>query len=158
MEEHQKEVIPETLDELDRQIVWHLQDNARMPFTRIAEKLGVAERTIRLRVGQMQTQGILSLVGVVNPIKVGLNVQTIVHVAVEAHRLEDVVSELQLIDEVRYVVLTSGEYQLFLEVFTKNHDEFSDFLIKKLNKIEGIQKTNVVMELKVLKSRFNFIR
>ncbi len=155
---HQHEGTPGKLDDLDIKIVAFLQENARMPFTQIAEKLGVTERTIRVRVAQLQNEGILSLVGVVNPIKVGLNIQTIVHVSVETNMLDHVVNQLQHIDEVRYVVLTSGEYQLFLEVFTKNHDEFSDFLMNKLNKIEGVVKTNVILELKVLKSRFNFIR
>lgn len=146
------------LDDLDYQIVSFLQDNARIPFTQIAKELGVTEKTVRLRVQQMQDDGVLSLVGVVNPVKAGIRVETIILVAVSDSKLDDVVAVLQEIPEVRLIVLTSGEYQLMIQVFTRNMDELSAFLMKKLNKIDGITRTNVIMELKVLKSKLKFIR
>lgn len=146
------------LDDLDYQIVSFLQDNARIPFTQIAKELGVTEKTVRLRVQQMQDDGVLSLVGVVNPVKAGIRVETIILIAVSDSKLDDVVAVLQEIPEVRLVVLTSGEYQLMIQVFTRNMDELSAFLMKKLNKIDGITRTNVIMELKVLKSKLKFIR
>ncbi len=146
------------LDDLDYGIVRFLQENARVPFTQIANELGVTERTVRLRVAQMQKDGILSLVGVVNPIKAGINVQSLVQVQVSAQKLNSVVDELKRMDEVRLVVLTSGEYQLMIQVFTRNHEELSDFMMNKLNLIDGISQTNVIVELKILKSRHKFIR
>ncbi len=146
------------LDELDRQIAVLLQENARMPFTRIADELGVTERTIRSRVAQMQEDGILSLVGVVNPIKVGLNVQTYIQVAVIPQRMEEVVSALKALDEVRWIVFTTGKYPLMLEVLTRDYDDLSEFLMNRLNRIESITSTQVITVLKKLKSRFNFIR
>lgn len=146
------------LDELDRRIAVLLQENARMPFTRIADELGVTERTIRSRVAQMQEDGILSLVGVVNPIKVGLNVQTYIQVAVIPQRMEEVVSALKALDEVRWIVFTTGKYPLMLEVLTRDYDDLSEFLMNRLNRIESITSTQVITVLKKLKSRFNFIR
>ncbi|XOS94755.1 Lrp/AsnC family transcriptional regulator [Brevibacillus laterosporus] len=146
------------LDDLDYQIVTQLQDNARLPFTQIAKELGVAEKTVRIRVQQMQEEGILSLVGVVNPIKAGILVQTMIQVAVENNMLEHVIDVMEHTHEIRLVILTSGDYQLLLQVFTRDHNELSDFLVQKLNKIKGITKTNVIVELKVLKSKLKFIR
>lgn len=158
MEDTFKRSLYSELDDLDYQIVCYLQDNARNPFTQIAKSLGVTEKTVRLRVQQMQEAGILSLVAVVNPMKAGIRVETIVHIAVVEKKLDDVIEVLQTINEVRLVVLTSGEYQLMIQVFTRDTEELSEFLVKKLNKIEGITKTNVILELKVLKSKYNFIR
>jgi len=146
------------LDDLDRGIIEFLQQNARMPFTQIAEKLGVTERTVRVRVAQLQEEGILSLVGIINPVKLGINLQTVVQVAVESRALDHVIEELQKLEEVRFVSHTSGEYQLLLEVFSRNYNEFSQFSIHKLNKIKGILKTNVIIQLKILKSNFKFVR
>ncbi|MBA4494670.1 Lrp/AsnC family transcriptional regulator [Paenactinomyces guangxiensis] len=146
------------LSGMDREIALMLQKNARMPFTRIAEILGVSERTIRMRVAQMQESGILSLVGVINPIKVGLNVQTFVLLAAEQHSLEEVVAQLKEMDEVRFVVLITGEYQIFAEVMTRSYEDLSQWIIQKLNKIEGIQKTNVMPVLKKMKSSYNFVK
>jgi Lrp/AsnC family transcriptional regulator for asnA, asnC and gidA len=146
------------LDDLDYRIVKFLEDNARMPFTQIASELGVTERTVRMRVQQMQSDGILSLVGVVNPIKAGIRMQSVIQVAVDQNKLNQVVEELRNTYEARMIVLTSGEYQLMIQVFTRDYEELSEFLMNKLNTVEGITKTNVILELKVLKSRLKFIR
>ncbi|MFM1651112.1 Lrp/AsnC family transcriptional regulator [Brevibacillus sp. B_LB10_24] len=158
MEENYQRSLYSGLDDLDYQIVCFLQENARIPFTQIAKELGVTEKTVRMRVQQMQDDGVLSLVGVVNPIKAGIRVETIILIAVDENRLDEVVAELQVLHEVRLVVLISGEYHLMIQVFTRDYDEFAEFMMKKLNKIEGISKTNVIMELKVLKSKLKFIR
>ncbi|MFM9282346.1 Lrp/AsnC family transcriptional regulator [Paenibacillus jiagnxiensis] len=146
------------LDELDRGIVHFLQENARIPFTQIAKELGVTEKTVRMRVQQMQDEGILSLVGIVNPVKAGIRLETIVFVSVADSELEAVIEALQEMPEVRLVILVSGEYQLMLQVFSRDSDEFSDFMMKKLNRVKGITKTNVIVELKVIKSKLKFIR
>jgi Lrp/AsnC family transcriptional regulator for asnA, asnC and gidA len=158
MEEKYHRSLYSQLDDLDYAIARALQDNARLPFTQIAKELGVTEKTVRIRVQQMQDEGVLSLVGVVNPVKAGLTVQSLIQVAVEADKLDDVVAELQEIYEVRLVVLTTGDYQLMIQVLNRDYEELSQFLMNKLNKIKGITKVNVINELKVLKSRFRFIR
>lgn len=146
------------LDDLDYQIAVYLQENARLPYTTIAKELGVTEKTIRTRVQHMQEQGVLSLVGVVNPVKAGIRVETIIFIATYENKLDEVVEILHELSEVRLMVLTSGEYQLMIQVFSRDNDELSDFLLKKLNTITGIRKTNVIVELKVLKSKLKFIR
>lgn len=156
-EKFRRSLYPE-LDDIDYGIVRALQENARLPFTTIAKELGVTEKTVRMRVQQMQDEGVLSLVGVVNPVKAGLNVQSFVQIAVEANKLDDVVAALNATVEVRLIVLTTGEYQLIIQVLVRDYDELSQFLMKKLNVIPGIVRVNVINELKILKSKYKFIR
>ncbi|MCM3129438.1 MULTISPECIES: Lrp/AsnC family transcriptional regulator [unclassified Paenibacillus] len=156
-EEHQRAMYS-GLDDLDRGIVGFLQENARIPFTQIAKELNVTEKTVRLRVQQMQDEGVLSLVGIVNPVKAGIRSETLIFIAVENQMMEEVTEAIHEMPEVRLMLLISGEYQLMLQVFTKDTDEFSEFLMKKLNKVKGITRTNVIMELKVLKSKLKFVR
>lgn len=156
-EKFRRSLYPE-LDDIDYGIVRALQDNARLPFTTIAKELGVTEKTVRMRVQQMQDEGILSLVGVVNPVKAGLNVQSFIQIAVEATKLDDVVAVLNNIVEVRLVVLTTGEYQLIIQILVRDYNELSQFLMNTLNKIPGIIRVNVINELKILKSKYKFIR
>ncbi|MGK5510900.1 Lrp/AsnC family transcriptional regulator [Brevibacillus formosus] len=158
MEETFRRSLYPDLDDIDYGIIRALQGNARLPFTQIAKDLGVTEKTIRMRVQQLQDEGALSLVGIVNPAKVGFHVQAMIQVAVDAEKLDDVVAALTDIVEIRLIVLTSGEYQLFTQVLVTSNEELSQFLLKKLHKIPGISKTNVINELKILKSKYNFIR
>ncbi|MBH0331859.1 Lrp/AsnC family transcriptional regulator [Brevibacillus brevis] len=158
MEETFRRSLYPDLDDIDYGIIRALQGNARLPFTQIAKDLGVTEKTIRMRVQQLQDEGALSLVGIVNPVKVGFHVQAMIQVAVDAEKLDDVVAALMETVEIRLIVLTSGEYQLFTQVLVTSNEELSQFLLKKLHKIPGISKTNVINELKILKSKYNFIR
>lgn len=158
MEEIFRRSLYPDVDDIDYGIIRALQGNARLPFTQIAKDLGVTEKTIRMRVQQLQDEGALSLVGIVNPVKAGFHVQAMIQVAVDAEKLDDVVAALTDIVEIRLIVLTSGEYQLFTQVLVTSNEELSQFLIKKLYKIPGISKTNVINELKILKSKYNFIR
>ncbi|WP_409176949.1 Lrp/AsnC family transcriptional regulator [Brevibacillus fortis] len=158
MEETFRRSLYPELDDIDYGIIRALQGNARLPFTQIAKDLGVTEKTIRMRVQQLQDEGALSLVGIVNPVKAGFHVQAMIQVAVDAEKLDDVVAALTDTVEIRLIVLTSGEYQLFTQVLVTSNEELSEFLLKKLHKIPGISKTNVINELKILKSKYNFIR
>ncbi|ATF11059.1 Lrp/AsnC family transcriptional regulator [Brevibacillus sp. HB1.2] len=158
MEETFRRSLYPDLDDIDYGIIRALQGNARLPFTQIAKDLGVTEKTIRMRVQQLQDEGALSLVGIVNPVKAGFHVQAMIQVAVDAEKLDDVVAALTDTVEIRLIVLTSGEYQLFTQVLVTSYEELSQFLLKKLHKIPGISKTNVINELKILKSKYNFIR
>ncbi|BAH41525.1 Lrp/AsnC family transcriptional regulator [Brevibacillus sp. RS1.1] len=158
MEETFRRSLYPDLDDIDYGIIRALQGNARLPFTQIAKDLGVTEKTIRMRVQQLQDEGALSLVGIVNPVKAGFHVQAMIQVAVDAEKLDDVVAALMETVEIRLIVLTSGEYQLFTQVLVTSNEELSQFLLKKLHKIPGISKTNVINELKILKSKYNFIR
>lgn len=152
MEEKYNRSLYSLLDDLDYGIVVALEDNARLPFTQIAKELGVTEKTIRMRVQQLQDEGILSLIGVVNPIKAGFTMQAQVLIAVETGKLEEVVAKLQQIQEVRMVILITGEYQLSIKVLTRDNEELSILLTNNLN-IAGITRINVIYELKVLMTR-----
>ncbi|HZG82731.1 MAG TPA: Lrp/AsnC family transcriptional regulator [Brevibacillus sp.] len=158
MEEIFRRSLYSELDDIDYGIVRALQENARLPFTTIAKELGVTEKTVRMRVQQMQDEGVLSLVGIVNPVKAGLNVQSFIQVAVEANKLDDVVATLNEIVEVRLIVLTTGDYQLIIQILVRNYDELAQFLMNKLNKVPGVTRVNVINELKILKSKYKFIR
>ncbi|MGG2480969.1 MULTISPECIES: Lrp/AsnC family transcriptional regulator [Brevibacillus] len=146
------------LDDLDYGIAKALQGNARLPFTQIAKELGVTEKTVRMRVQQMQEEEVLSLIGVLNPAKAGLTLSSLIQLAVETGRLDEAAAELQAIEEVRQIVLTSGEYQIMIQVLHRDYEELSGFLLGRLNKISGIVRMNVIHELKLLKSSHTYLR
>ncbi|MBZ5200575.1 Lrp/AsnC family transcriptional regulator [Planomicrobium chinense] len=146
------------LDEMDLKILSFLQDDGRMTFKEIASRIGVAERTIRLRVSNLRENGTLSIVGVVSPMKIGLNVIAAIQIAAAPDQLEQCAKELAELDEVRFVALITGEYQILSEVCVESNEALSDLVEQKLKKVAGIERMNVIVELKVLKNKFNFIR
>lgn len=148
----------EGLDELDLKILSFLQDDGRMTFKEIASRVGVAERTIRLRVSNLRENGTLSIVGVVSPMKIGLNIIAVIQIAAKQNGLQQCAKELAELSEVRFVSLTTGDYHILSEVCVESLEALSDFVEKKLNKVTGIERTNVIVETKIMKNKFNFIR
>lgn len=124
-----------------------------MSFTEIASQLEVTEKTVRTRYRTLVDQGILEVVGVVNPISLGLKVSAILQLGVESQKLNDVMEKMMSYKEVRHVSLITGEYQLLMQVNVKTYDDLTLFL-KDLNTLSGINKSNVMVQLEVNKNTF----
>ena len=60
------------VSDLDKRIIEHLQEDGRRPFTQIAADLGVSEAAVRARTNRLIEKGILQIVGVTDPLKLGL--------------------------------------------------------------------------------------
>ncbi len=148
----------EGIDEIDLKILSFLQDDGRMTFKEIAARIGVAERTVRLRVASLKDEGVLSIVGVVSPMKVGLKTVAVIQIVAEQQKIQQCIDELMALDEVRFVSLTSGDYQILSEVCVSSQEALGDLIEKKLNNITGILRMNTILELKILKNKFNLIR
>ena len=46
------------IDEIDKKIIEMLQQNARTPFTRIAEEIGLSEGAVRKRIDNLERDGV----------------------------------------------------------------------------------------------------
>lgn len=142
------------LDDTDREIIKLLQQDGRMPFLTIANQLGLAEGTVRRRVARLLDEKILRIVGITDPFKIGLHTVAIVGLKVERGRLDPTAEALTKLPEVRSVALSTGNFDLVIQVAVKNNDELLTFLIKKLSEIPGILNTGTSLVLKVAKEDF----
>jgi Lrp/AsnC family transcriptional regulator for asnA, asnC and gidA len=93
----------------------------------------------------------LKIVGIADPFKVGLQTVAIVGLKVERGRIEAIAEQLSSLKEVRYVALSTGNYDLVIEVVVSNNDELLTFLVDKLSEISGINNTGTSVVLKVAK-------
>lgn len=144
------------IDELDKGIIKLLARDGRMSFTEIGEQLNVTEKTIRTRYKILTEQGILKVTGVVNPVSIGIKVVAILQVAVDNGAFSDVRDCLVEFPSIRFVTMTSGDYQLLVQVYHKTHDELTEFL-KELNKVQGVNRTNMIMQFEVYKNTFEYL-
>ncbi|WP_096201377.1 Lrp/AsnC family transcriptional regulator [Bacillus sp. FJAT-45350] len=144
------------IDELDTNIIRLLSKDGRMSFTEISNRLEVTEKTVRTRYKSLIEDDIIDIVGVVNPISLGLNVSAIVQISAGANYLEKIIQQTRKYKEVRYISLITGEYQLYLQVNVKDYQELTSF-IKQLNLIEGVTKCNTMVQLEVNKNSHEII-
>ncbi|MBX2933530.1 MAG: Lrp/AsnC family transcriptional regulator [Ferruginibacter sp.] len=142
---------PIILDELDFAILSYLQQDGRMSFTVIAEKLKVSIGTIRTRFNKMIEDGTVNIIGRVDPEKVGF--RSYAHIAVyvrPATLKEKVAQKIAKLSEVSFLAMTSGDYDLEVDVMCRDNDHLVQF-VNELSKIEGVYQTKTTIYFKVYK-------
>jgi Lrp/AsnC family transcriptional regulator for asnA, asnC and gidA len=126
---------------LDKRIIEHLQQDGRKPFTKIAADLGVSEAAVRARTNRLVDRGILQVVGVTDPLKLGFHQMAMIGVRCESDRLIDVAERVAEMPEVDYVVITAGAYDLLVETVCEDNESLLRFLADKLRRIDGVRDT-----------------
>jgi Lrp/AsnC family transcriptional regulator, regulator for asnA, asnC and gidA len=144
------------LDKVDRAIVAYLQYDGRMPFTEIAEELGLSEGAVRRRVKQMVDANVLQIVGIVEPQYLEWQAAAMVAVTVETGEIEAAAEEIAKFPEVTYLFMASGGYDLFIEVYCRDRDHFAEFLSRRLQKVPGVERTETFMILKMYKLSYRW--
>src|SRR4051812_36472965 len=124
---------PFVLDDLSKQIIEQLQSDGRMPYAAIGKAVGLSEAAVRQRVQRLQEAGVMQIVAVTDPLTLGFPRQAMIGVNCEGD-LESVADELAAIDEIDYVVLTAGSFDVIVEVVC----EGDGHLLEILSKIRAI--------------------
>jgi Lrp/AsnC family transcriptional regulator for asnA, asnC and gidA len=138
-------------DELDFAILSNLQKDGRMSFTVIAKKLKVSIGTVRTRFNKLIEDGTINIIGRVNPAKVGFNCYAQISIYVRpAKAKETIARHISKFPEVSFLALTSGEYDLEVDVMCRDNDHLVEF-VKQISEIEGVYQTKTTLYFKVFK-------
>jgi Lrp/AsnC family transcriptional regulator for asnA, asnC and gidA len=127
----------EEVSELDKRIIEHLQQDGRRPFTQIAADLGVSEAAVRARTNRLVDRGILQVVGVTDPLKLGFQQMAMIGIRCEADHLMDVAARCAEMPEVDYVVITAGTYDILIETVCEDNDGLLRFLSNACGRSTG---------------------
>jgi Lrp/AsnC family transcriptional regulator for asnA, asnC and gidA len=146
----------EDVSALDKRIIEHLQADGRRPFTQIALDLGVSEAAVRARTNRLIERGILQVVGVTDPLKLGFHQMAMIGVRCQSDRLVSVAEELAAMPEVDYVVITAGTYDLLIETVCEDNEALLRFLSERLRKIEGVRETETFVYLRLVKQTYQW--
>ena len=141
---------------LDKRIIEHLQEDGRRPFTQIAADLGVSEAAVRARTNRHVDRGILQVVGVTDPLKLGFQQMAMIGIRCEADHLMDVARRCAEMPEVDYVVITAGSYDLLIETVCEDNDALLTFLADRLRAIDGVRETETFVYLRLVKQTYQY--
>ncbi len=155
MDQHNNKTI---IDELDQRIIEALQQDGRRPFTRIAADLGISEASVRQRVANLINNQVMQIVAVTNPIKLGFSTASMIGIRVSDDRLLEVAQEISAFDEVIYLIICTGSFDLLAEVVCRDNDHLLKFLTEKLYKVPGVLQAETYMYLRVCKDTGTAVR
>ena len=145
----------QSLDATDRAIIGYLQDDARVPYTEIAKRLGVSSGTIHQRMNKLTEQKVITGSKVrVDYQRLGYDVVSILGLHLKQANDHIAVSrQLKQIPQVTEVYYTTGKYALLIKVQSKNMREFHRFLVEKLQAMPQVRSTESFICLEQLLDR-----
>jgi Lrp/AsnC family transcriptional regulator, regulator for asnA, asnC and gidA len=139
------------LDKIDKYIIEAMRLDGREAFAQIAEQLNVSPGMIRQRYNRLVKLGYLKVVAVTNPLMMGKRTMAMIGVRTDGRKMLDVANKLIKFDEVVYIVVVSGRYDIMVEVFCRDHEDLLSFMTEKLAKVDGVRETESFMYLKIVK-------
>jgi Lrp/AsnC family transcriptional regulator for asnA, asnC and gidA len=145
-----------SLDDLDKAIIKALQRDGRRPYAQIGRELRVPEATVRQRAERLIGRGVVQVVGVTDPLAMGFQQPAFIGLKVAPAALDRIAERLAALDEVTYVVVTAGRFDLICEVVCEDNDHLLRVLTEKLAEIEGIRSTETMVELRFVKESYRW--
>ncbi|MGH2445822.1 MAG: Lrp/AsnC family transcriptional regulator [Candidatus Limnocylindria bacterium] len=144
------------LDDLDKAIIGCLQADGRRPYAQIGRELKVPEATVRQRAERLITRGVVQIVGVTDPLAMGFQQPALIGLKVEAGKLEQIAEQIADLDEVTYLVITAGRYDLVCEVVCEDNEHLLRLLTDRFADIKGIRSTETLVELRFVKESYQW--
>ena len=144
------------IDRVDCGIINLLQKDGRLSNTTIGKRLGISEATVRTRLNRLIKEQFIQIVAVSNPIKLGYQIVGNIRMHVDIKKTENVIKELKKLEPIWFIVLTTGGTDIYTEFIVKSLDELNALLFKKINKIEGIIRTDTSLIMKFIKRQYDW--
>lgn len=137
------------LDALDKKILSLIKSDARTPFLEVARKCGISGAAVHQRVQRLTKTGIIKGSELIlDPEKMGYSTCTYIGIFLEkASFYKDVVEELKNIPEITQCHYTTGNWSIFIKLYTKNNKSLKDILVNKLQSIKGVIRTETFISL-----------
>lgn len=143
------------LDDVNKAIVVELQLDGRRTYGSIAEAVGLSEAAVRQRVQKMRDAGVIQIVAVTDPLQVGFASQAMVGIRTEGDARE-VAERLAAVEDIDYVVMCAGSFDILVELVCENDDAVIDLLNGVIRTIPGVRTTEVFMYLKLTKQTYTW--
>lgn len=142
------------MDDIDLGIIRLLQENGRISNTDISRALSVSETTVRNRVARLLENGVMTITAVPTPEAFGLHLATIIGLRVELAQLGAVTQALTKEAETRFIVVSTGRYDLITEAYFRDQDHLHDFLTTTVGSLPGVQDVEASVVLRIPKRSF----
>ncbi|HEY0474486.1 MAG TPA: Lrp/AsnC family transcriptional regulator [Kribbella sp.] len=143
------------LDDLSKAIIEQLQVDGRRSYAAIGKAVGLSEAAVRQRVQRLTDAGVMQVVAVTDPLELGFARQAMIGIKAEG-ALEPIADELAKMDEIEYVVITAGSFDLLAEVLCESDEHLLRVLSDRIRGIEGVKVTETFVYLKLVKQTYSW--
>ena len=135
-------------DEIDWKIIENIREEHKNNNA-IARDLGVSEGMIRQRLKKLKDSGVVKISALINPDILENKMMALVAATLtDSSQLQSKANEIAQFEEVLSVSVSTGRYDIMIEVLVESNKGLVCFLTETLSKIEGISDTETFVMLK----------
>jgi Lrp/AsnC family transcriptional regulator, regulator for asnA, asnC and gidA len=143
------------LDDIDKAIIRELQLDGRTPYAKLGPAVGLSQAAVRQRVQRLIENGVMQVVAVTDPLMLGFTLEAMIGVEVDGD-LRAVASKVAQVDNVDYVVVTTGRFDLVVEVVCRDHEELLHLINDVIRAIPGVRATETFTYLHLEKQTYSW--
>ncbi|MET9258867.1 Lrp/AsnC family transcriptional regulator [Amycolatopsis sp. NPDC004079] len=147
--------VPPVVDDISKQIIAQLQEDGRRPYATIGKAVGLSEAAVRQRVQRLSDSGVIQIVAVSDPLQIGLFRQAMVAITVDGP-LDPVADALAEMDEIEYVVLCAGRFDVLCEVLCADDEALLDVISNRIRTLPGVRTAETLVYLKLRKQSYQW--
>ncbi len=143
------------IDNVDLKILNLLMEDAKIPYTEIAKKVFVSGGTVHVRMKKLEEMGVVQGTTLkLDYSKLGYDITCFIGIYLQKSSLYDeVVEKLREIQEIVTVNYTTGNYSIFVKLHCRDTKHLREVLHDKIQKVEGIERTETLISLEESLSR-----
>lgn len=147
-----------SLDKIDKQILAILRDNARISNLELAERVNLSPTPCARRVKQLEEAGVITGYSLItDPRQLGYQLSVYIAISMDKHtaeRFSNFEQKLREFPEVVSCSIVTGRSEDYLiKALVKDMAHYEEFLLHRLNRIEGISQVHTSFELREVFSR-----
>ena len=139
------------MDRIDKQIIDILQYDGRASNAAIARDVGVSEGTVRRRLKKLIDEDYIKVIAITEPTKMGMLSEGLVGIQTDLDMIDSVADELTKIDEINWVTVTTGAFDIFVWATLQSAEALGVFLRTRIATIPGVTRTETFVNLSVRK-------
>ena len=135
------------MDELDLKIISLLRQDGTATNAGMARRVGVSEETVRRRLKRLVQEQYIRVVAVADPTRLGYKSEALVGLKVDADKTDSIADRLAELEEINWVSVTTGSFDVFVWATLRSPDALHDFLRTRVGTIPGVRKVETFISV-----------
>lgn len=146
------------LDSIDLALMARLQKNALTKTSDLVRELQLSKATVLRRVQRLEHTGIIRFAAEADPFALGYKGVASIHMKFDPVCIEEAARVIASHRNVAYVAITTGRSDIVASALFREFSDLRHFLVDELAKAPGLKETETMINLKVLKFSYQFLK
>jgi Lrp/AsnC family transcriptional regulator for asnA, asnC and gidA len=139
------------LDDTDLKLIELLQEDAKIPYAKLARRLGISSSGVHKRVKRLVDEGVIrKFVAVIDPQILGKKLKAFIGISTSPGTCGEVIDQLKKRAEVLEIHEVAGEHDLFVKIITDDTLKLNEIL-HEMDRIQGVSSSRTLIVLKTEK-------